>query len=202
MTEPSLILKESRPLNNKGSNNYAYLPGLEYYLGVLCNEQNREEMFSRWGGVSLEDVTSVEYSPLLYGGFSNRTRLYRVTFRDFEKRNLPFELLLKIAHSGFEVVDISKRHHVKLTEAMDYQYDQMRFWNIVGLPAPLVLDLRGEEHRGIDYYYLVMEYWDGTTHDLNVLALNQYARNTLQNGIDQQSFVDSERHKIISSSLE
>ena len=47
-----------------------------------------------------------------------------------------------------------------------------------------------------------MEYWDGTTHDLNVLALNNYARNTSLSGINHQSFVDSENDAIINSCLD
>ncbi len=200
MTNTSFALGESNHLDTLSSTSYPYLPDIQYYHGVLSNEQNRKEIASRYD-IDFEDLTSVEYSNLSFVGLLNRTRLYRVTFRDFEKRNLPLELLLKVAHLGFRTTDISRRHHVELGESMMYQHDQIRFWNAASLPAPLVFDLNCVDHQGVVHYYLAMEFWDGNTHDLNVLALNQYARNTSQDKKNQQLFVDSEKDNIVTSSL-
>ena len=201
MTNVSFDLENSKGLDTLGSMGHLDLPDPEYYRRVLFSEQNRSEIASRYG-IVFEDLASVEYSNLTFGGLLSRTRLHRVAFRDSEKRNLPLELLLKVAHPGFRSTDISRRHHVELGESMNYQYNQMRFWNVIGLPAPLVFDLSEGDHQGVVRYYLAMEFWDGNTHDLNVLALNQYAKDTSQDGRDQQPFVDSEKDKIITSSLE
>lgn len=201
MTNVSFDLDREEDLGNLDSMSYLDLPDPEYYPRILFNEQNRNGIASRYG-LDPEDIASAEYSNLSFPGFLSRTRLYRVTFRDSEKRNLPLEILLKVAHPGFTNTDISRRHHEELESSMVYQYNQMRFWNAIGLPAPLVFDLSKGEHRGVVHYYLAMEFWDGNTHDLNVLALDQYARNTTSGGKNQQDFVESEKDNIILSSLE
>ncbi|MBI4158989.1 hypothetical protein HY500_01890 [Candidatus Woesearchaeota archaeon] len=184
---------------NGKTTDLSYLPDLSYYRRILLtDERNRTALAKR--SLDFDIAVSVEYRDPPLSGLLSRTRLHRVTFRDSESRNLPLEVLLKVAHSGFDVVDTARRHHPELNEAMIYQYDQMRFWNSIGLPAPLVFDLIEEEHKGVPHYYLAMEFWDGVTHDLNALALSQYAKDTV--GKNQEDFVESEKDQIVRSSLE
>ena len=67
MTNTSFALGESNHLDTLSSTSYPYLPDIQYYHGVLSNEQNRKEIASRYD-IDFEDLTSVEYSNLSFVG--------------------------------------------------------------------------------------------------------------------------------------
>lgn len=180
----------------------------DFFKVLLTSGSNLEKLKRHYPSLDIASIDSVEYKDPPSTGLIERTKLKRITFRGHDGRSLPLELLLKVAEQGtFRKGDIGYRHHKRVMSSMDYQKRQMEFWNSIGLRAPLVFGLM--EHGGNPL--LFMEFLDGNSHDLNVIALKEARRtlDTIDLTSDNENKVDSHRkaladeeNSIVNSSID
>ncbi|MBI2107002.1 hypothetical protein HYT57_03380 [Candidatus Woesearchaeota archaeon] len=188
-----------------------YTPSVEYYREILARDYVIEQLARRGYDFNIDDIASEQSADLGIGGTLNRrTHLKKVVLRDAAQNTLPLRIFLKIASEINLGTDASlaNRHH-ELSDSMLYQYEQMRLWNSLGLPTPIVFGLDTVNHQRVTYYQLAMESWDGSTHDLNLLALrelgNRIRGSRKTYGPDEQAAylrqLDEEKSFIVNSSL-
>ena len=177
---------------------------------ILKAGDNLELIEKKYGYFDIDGITGVQYSPYDDASLLRRSVLHRLTLKG--ERPIPLELISKIGVEDEEVIDISNRLHESVRESAIFQYNQMKFWNTAKLPAPLVLGLRHRREEGHDCYYLVMEFWPGPTHDLNLLALRQARKSLDTAGVMQRDLenilnnyraaIDGEVETIVKSAID
>jgi len=191
-----------------GANQFSPLPNLDYYMRILNEPGNRGKILRLHPDADFIDLAGIKYTSPPLTGLLSRTALQRVTLFDGNGNDIDFEILLKVTRPGVQVIDTSNRHHQSFVRGMQYQYDHMKFWNSVGILSPIVLDLSSVDHERQTYYYLAMEFWDGMTHDLNVLALEASKSGIMSSHkLDPEQkreyarAIDEERSEIVNSSI-
>ncbi len=184
----------------------------EFFRRILSSRRNLTLLGRKYQSFDPNEIVSVEYRDPPFKGLVNRNELTRVTFRTESKDTAPLEVLLKTTRHGADEMDISNRHHKQL-ESMRYQLAQMMFWDDFSLPTPIVFGLARERpQKGFTNYTLMMEFLDGITFDLHILALNQIRgfldgeevpkQLTYDKIAASKSAVELEIRSIIKSSLE